>query len=234
MSEMVQPGGWTVQALRDCHSQNPVFRSLPDVQANSVRLRRSRLKRLTDILGAGLGLLVLLPFLALVALLIVLESRGPVLFRQRRTGCGGAVFTIYKFRTMNVMENGPEIVQATRGDNRVTRMGRFLRRSSIDELPQLINVLKGDMSLVGPRPHAVAHDQYYAQMVENYHLRFFARPDITGLAQISGFRGEIRDITHMEERVARDLDYIEKWSLAMDVRILLSKLVSEPFNRFAY
>jgi putative colanic acid biosysnthesis UDP-glucose lipid carrier transferase len=197
-------------------------------------LRNSKAKRLIDVLGAGLGFLVLLPFLVLIALFILAESRGPVFFRQRRSGRDGSVFVIYKFRTMNVMEDGDDVTQATRGDNRVTWVGKFLRRSSIDELPQLINVLKGEMSLVGPRPHAVAHDQYYTQMVPDYHLRFHTKPGITGLAQVAGFRGEIRDIPHMQARVARDLEYIENWSLAMDMRILFLTVTSAPFHRSAY
>jgi putative colanic acid biosynthesis UDP-glucose lipid carrier transferase len=132
------------------------------------------------------------------------------------------------------MENGPDVTHATRGDNRVTSVGKFLRRSSIDELPQLINVLKGEMSLVGPRPHAVAHDQYYTQMVPDYHLRFHTRPGITGMAQVTGFRGEVRDIQHMQGRVARDLEYIENWSLALDIRILFLTVTTAPFHDSAY
>ena len=194
----------------------------------------SRLKRLIDILGAGFGLLTLLPFLAVIALIVILESKGPVLFRQRRSGLHGKIFTIYKFRTMKVMEDDADVTHATRGDNRVTRVGRFLRRSSIDELPQLINVLKGEMSLVGPRPHAVAHDQYYGRAVPNYNERFRVRPGITGLAQISGFRGEVRDTLHMQARVARDLEYIENWSPAMDVGILFLTVITAPFHDAAY
>jgi putative colanic acid biosynthesis UDP-glucose lipid carrier transferase len=197
-------------------------------------LRNSKVKRLTDIMGAGLGLLILLPFLALVALLVVLESPGPVFFRQRRSGKDGKVFAIYKFRTMRVMEDGLEIVQARRGDQRVTRIGRFLRRSSIDELPQLINVLKGEMSLVGPRPHALAHDIYYSGMVPNYNLRFQAKPGITGLAQVEGLRGEVRDTDHMQARITRDLAYIADWSWTMDARILLLTVTSAPFHTAAY
>jgi len=162
------------------------------------------------------------------------ESRGPILFRQRRSGRDGKVFVIYKFRTMHVLEDGTDIVQATRNDGRTTIVGRLLRRSSIDELPQLLNVLKGEMSLVGPRPHAVAHDQYYLQTVPNYKLRFYCKPGITGLAQIKGFRGEVRDIPHMAERIACDLEYIENWSLATDARILFLTAISTPFHRTAY
>ena len=176
-----------------------------------LRIRQSRIKRVVDFLGAGLGFLVLLPILSLIALAILLESRGPILFRQRRSGRDGKVFVIYKFRTMHVLEDGTDIVQATRNDGRTTAVGRFLRRSSIDELPQLLNVLKGEMSLVGPRPHAVAHDQYYLQTVPNYKLRFYSKPGITGLAQIKGFRGEVRDIppygrkNRVRSRIYREL-----------------------------
>jgi len=197
-------------------------------------LRNSRLKRAVDLAGAGFGLVILFPFLALVAILIVLESRGPVFFRQRRSGRDGRIFLIYKFRTMTVLEDGPEIIQARRGDTRVTRLGRLLRRSSIDELPQLLNVMKGEMSLVGPRPHAVAHDQYYATVVPNYQLRFHTRPGITGLAQVAGYRGEVRDLLHMQARVEHDLEYIGNWSMAMDARILLLTVTSAPFHDSAY
>ena len=232
MSEMVQQSDWVQAAVNE--ERGGGFRSRPPNVTRAGIASGSRLKRLIDILGAGFGLLILLPFLALIALLIALESSGPVLFRQRRSGRDGAVFVIYKFRTMKVMEDGPDLRQATRGDDRVTGLGRFLRRSSIDELPQLMNVLKGEMSLVGPRPHAVAHDQYYQQTVPNYRDRFRIKPGITGLAQVSGFRGEIRDIQHMQARVARDLEYIDNWSLAMDARILLLTLASTPFRNTAY
>lgn len=200
----------------------------------ALRIRESRAKRAIDFLGAGLGFIVLFPFLSLIAIAILSESRGPILFRQRRSGRDGQVFVIYKFRTMRVMEDGTDIVQATRNDDRTTRVGRFLRRLSLDELPQLLNVLKGEMSLVGPRPHAVAHDKYYLQTVPSYKLRFYSKPGITGLAQIKGFRGEVRDIPHMAERIACDLEYIENWSLGMDARILLLTAISTPFHRTAY
>jgi putative colanic acid biosynthesis UDP-glucose lipid carrier transferase len=197
-------------------------------------LLNSRLKRLIDIVGAGAGLVILLPLLALIALAIALDSKGPIMFRQRRSGLHGRIFMIYKFRTMTVLEDGADVTQATRGDNRVTELGKFLRRASLDELPQLVNVLKGEMSLVGPRPHAVAHDQYYAQMMPNYHLRFHAKPGITGRAQVAGFRGEVHDISHMQGRLHRDLEYIENWSLAMDVHILILTVTTAPFHHSAY
>lgn len=234
MQNAVHPIKWHLQTVPAYGSYGDPVIETPRIQAASSRLRQSRIKRFIDIVGAGLGCFVLLPFFALIASLIVLESKGPVLFRQRRSGRDGTVFSIYKFRTMKVTEDGLDIRQATRGDRRVTRLGKFLRRSSIDELPQLINVLKGEMSLVGPRPHAVAHDQYYGELVPNYHKRFWTRPGISGLAQVTGLRGEIHDVSQMHARVARDLEYIENWSPAMDVRILFLTVVSVPFHRTAY
>jgi putative colanic acid biosynthesis UDP-glucose lipid carrier transferase len=158
----------------------------------------------------------------IVAALIRSESDGPVLFRQRRSGLGGKSFFIYEFRTMRVCEDGAAIRQAVAGDPRITRIGRFLRKSSIDELPQILNVLKGEMSLVGPRPHALAHDRYYGSVVRGYDRRFEALPGITGLAQVRGLRGETRTPNCMAYRVQADLEYIRDWSFAMDLKILAS------------
>ena len=191
-------------------------------------------KRTIDIVLAGGGLVVLSLFLVLVALLIRAESRAPILFRQRRTGYGGVPFVIYKFRTMHVVEDGDVIEHATRRDCRTTRIGRLLRRTSLDELPQLINVLKGEMSLVGPRPHALAHDRYYETVVDNYADRFLVKPGITGLAQISGCRGEITSTRCMAQRVDYDLSYIHRWSVWLDVWILLKTLVIGVFDPAAY
>ncbi|HTX50344.1 MAG TPA: sugar transferase [Caulobacteraceae bacterium] len=187
-----------------------------------------------DVVGAGLGLLFLAPFLLLVAVLIRLESPGPSLFRQRRTGLNGATFIIYKFRTMEVLEDGPIVNQATRRDCRATGFGRFLRKTSIDELPNLINVLKGEMSLVGPRPHAVAHDRHWATVAAGYDGRFRAKPGITGLAQVEGFRGEMLNTESVAARVAYDLQYIRDWSVALDLKILLRTLMIGPFDPAAY
>jgi lipopolysaccharide/colanic/teichoic acid biosynthesis glycosyltransferase len=184
----------------------------------------SRRKRALDLAVAGLALLVMLPALLLLALLIRLESPGPALFAQRRTGLHGRIFTIFKFRTMTVMEDGEHVRHAGKGDARVTRLGAVLRKYSVDELPQLINVLTGDMSLVGPRPHAVAHDNYYGAALPTYARRFRARPGLTGLAQISGKRGEIRNLNGMAARVADDNAYIESWSFRQDLKILLGTL----------
>lgn len=179
------------------------------------------LKRLCDIFAAFLLLVFFAPVLLLTALLIKLESPGPALFRQTRGGLNGRPFTIYKLRSMRCEENGPNVVQAQRGDDRITRIGKLIRMASVDELPQLLNVLKGDMSLVGPRPHAQAHDDYYGALIPSYSQRFQARPGLTGLAQIRGLRGATGDVDEMSQRVEADLDYIDNWTLLSDMRIML-------------
>jgi undecaprenyl-phosphate galactose phosphotransferase/putative colanic acid biosynthesis UDP-glucose lipid carrier transferase len=179
------------------------------------------LKRMVDIAGSLAGLLVFAPVMLTAAILIKATSPGPAFFRQTRNGFNGRAFRIYKFRSMRVLEDGPRIVQATRDDPRVTTIGKWLRKTSIDELPQLINVLNGDMSLVGPRPHAAAHNSQYEQLIGNYAFRHHVKPGITGWAQINGFRGETREIALMEKRVEHDLWYINNWSLWLDVVILL-------------
>lgn len=178
-------------------------------------------KRLFDIIFSFVGLIFLAPLLVAIAVLIKATSRGPVLFAQHRTGLGGKTFVIYKFRTMTTLENGDRVVQACRNDCRITRVGSFLRRSSLDELPQLWNVLLGDMSIVGPRPHAVAHDNYYGALLPEYRDRFRAKPGITGLAQCNGARGPTETLDKMSRRIRLDLAYIERWSLAMEARILV-------------
>jgi undecaprenyl-phosphate glucose phosphotransferase len=179
------------------------------------------LKRLTDVTIAGFALLLFLPLLLMVMAVIRLESPGQAIFRQRRTGYRGRVFTILKFRTMTVTEDCAKVRQATKNDARVTAVGALLRKLSIDELPQLWNVLKGDMSIVGPRPHALAHDEYYGALIPTYAARFRAKPGLTGYAQVNGFRGEVRDVRCMSDRVAADNSYIEHWSPALDLSILL-------------
>ena len=177
-------------------------------------------KRALDIAVSLAVIVFALPLLALITLLITLDSRGPVLFCQRRAGLNGKIFGIYKFRTMRVMEDGADVVQAVEGDARITRVGGFLRRTSLDELPQLFNVLSGEMSLVGPRPHALAHDEYYGAEIRSYHLRQLAKPGITGWAQVNGARGATPTLDCMQRRVALDIFYVEHESLAMDLRIL--------------
>lgn len=188
------------------------------------------LKRTLDLAGASLALMVFAPVMLVTAILIKLSSKGPVFFRQTRHGFGGRAFRIFKFRTMRVLEDGPTIVQAQKNDPRVTPIGKWLRKTSIDELPQLFNVLKGDMSLVGPRPHAAAHNDEYEQIIGNYAFRHHVKPGITGWAQVNGYRGETRTLDLMQKRVEYDLWYINNWSLGLDVRILL-KTVMVTFGR---
>jgi len=192
------------------------------------------LKRITDVGLAGAFLVVLAPLLVLVALLIKLDSRGPVIFSQRRKGFNGYEFNIYKFRTMKVLEDGAIIRQARRNDPRVTRVGRILRVTSLDELPQLINVACGQMSLVGPRPHAVAHDDKYAKLIANYAFRQHVKPGLTGWAQIHGLRGETARLKLMEQRVAFDLWYIKNWSIWLDLRIIVGTFFELIRRRNAY
>ena len=193
----------------------------------------SKTKRAMDIFIAGAVLFLLIPVFIAVACAIRAESKGPAFFRQRRGGQYGNAFSIYKFRTMRVMEDGDRITQARQGDSRVTQLGAFLRKTSMDELPQLINVLKGEMSLVGPRPHAVAHDREFQERIPAYAQRFAMKPGITGLAQVRGFRGETLTSDSLEGRLTADLEYIETWSLANDLRLLLATL-KVPFDNGVY
>lgn len=181
----------------------------------------SILKRIVDICVSGTAILFLLPALLLIALLIKVDSAGPVLFRQRRTGLNGRIFSIYKFRSMTVAEDGDKVVQAKQNDQRVTNVGRLLRRTSLDEIPQLLNILLGDMSLVGPRPHARAHDDEFVKTVQKYNDRFRAKPGLTGLAQVRGYRGEIVTRDDIEKRIEYDNEYIENWSIGMDITTIV-------------
>jgi putative colanic acid biosynthesis UDP-glucose lipid carrier transferase len=198
----------------------PLYRAADLLTATSTEastVTYSLSKRVLDIIVSG-------ALLVLMGLAVRLESEGPALYRQRRTGLWGQPFTIYKLRTMVISDDSVHIRHASRDDPRVTRIGSFLRRCSLDELPQLLNVLKGDMSIVGPRPHAVCHDDHYSALIPTYGDRFRCKPGITGLAQISGFRGEVRQLDSMANRVALDNIYIDQWTLGLDIRILLSTL----------
>jgi Undecaprenyl-phosphate glucose phosphotransferase len=193
------------------------------------------LKRVEDIVFSGLLLLMFLPLMLVIALAIKLDSRGPVFFRQLRFGFNNNPITVLKFRTMiAAAASDPTVRQAQRNDPRVTRVGRFLRRTSLDELPQLINVLKGEMSLVGPRPHAIAHNEYYAEIIDGYLRRHRVKPGITGWAQVNGWRGETASVEAMHERVKHDVYYIENWSLRFDIWILLRTLVVGFVHRNAF
>lgn len=179
-------------------------------------------KHALDKLIALVGLTLLLPLLILVSLLIVIDSRGPIIFKQNRNGLNNRVFMVWKFRTMRVMENGSQVQQAKKDDVRITRIGNFLRKSSIDELPQLVNVLLGDMSIVGPRPHPVALNDRFRPLIENYDERCAMKPGLTGLAQINGHRGPTETIEHMRNRIDCDVTYINSWSLWTDIKIILA------------
>lgn len=194
----------------------------------------SILKTLEDRIGGLLLLLLASPLLLAVALCIKLQGRGPILFSQQRHGFNHSVFNIYKFRTMMVAEDGEKVKQATLDDPRITPLGKFLRRYSLDELPQLLNVVKGDMSLVGPRPHALAHNHQYARSVANYSGRHKVKPGITGWAQVNGCRGETSENEMMEERVHYDLQYIDNWSLFFDIKILVLTIKAVLFPKNAY
>jgi Undecaprenyl-phosphate glucose phosphotransferase len=201
--------------------------------------RRLLLKRGEDLVLGSLLLLLASPLLAFIGLLVKLSDGGPMLFKQRRHGFGGTEFTVYKFRTMTMATEKEEqgngmVKQARRNDPRVTGLGSFLRRTSLDELPQLFNVVKGDMSLVGPRPHAVSHNEYYGELIDTYAARNKMKPGITGWAQVCGYRGETDTLDKMARRVEHDINYIENWSLLLDLKILALTALTVFFHRSAY
>jgi undecaprenyl-phosphate galactose phosphotransferase/putative colanic acid biosynthesis UDP-glucose lipid carrier transferase len=205
-----------------------------DIQRAPLSAAERFVKRLMDIFVAALALVLFLPVMALTAIAIKLDSPGPVIFRQHRKGFNGRQFVMFKFRTMTVQENGAFVAQAMRDDPRVTPIGRLLRSASIDELPQLLNVLKGDMSLIGPRPHALAHDNYFEDVVGDYAFRHHVKPGITGWAQCNGARGATPSIEHISERVKLDLWYINNWSLWLDIQILIKTFFEVLRKRNAY
>lgn len=192
------------------------------------------LKRLEDIFFGLILLALTSPVMLLIASVIKLTSPGPVLFKQTRHGLRGEKFQVLKFRTMTVCENGDNIKQATRNDCRITRIGAFLRKTSLDELPQFLNVLQGNMSVVGPRPHAVAHNEEYRQLIPGYMLRHLMKPGITGLAQIHGWRGETDTLFKMQKRVEYDMEYIHRWSLALDIKIIFVTAFKTLYDKNAY
>ena len=192
------------------------------------------LKRVTDIVLASLALLVLAPLMLMIAAAVKLTSAGPVLFRQRRYGLNGEEIIVLKFRSMTVCEDDEVVAQATKEDPRVTALGRLLRRASLDELPQLLNVLEGKMSVVGPRPHAVTHNEQYRKLISGYMIRHKVRPGITGLAQVNGLRGETDTVEKMRERVKYDLEYLSHWTPWLDVKIVLKTIWVLARDRNAY
>ena len=182
-------------------------------------------KRAIDIVLSSIALLLAWPLMLAIAIAVKITSSGPVLFKQRRYGLHGEEIRVYKFRTMTVCEDGPVVVQAAKQDQRITAVGRFLRRTSMDELPQLFNVLQGKMSFVGPRPHAVAHNELYRKLISGYMIRHKVRPGMTGWAQVHGLRGETTAVEQMRLRVQYDLDYLRNWSLWLDLKILLKTVL---------
>jgi putative colanic acid biosynthesis UDP-glucose lipid carrier transferase len=206
--------------------ENHLFeRKVTDDTSRNDSLKKSYgllIKHVFDKLIALIALIVLSPLLVLVSLLIKLDSRGPIIFKQNRNGLDNQTFKVWKFRTMRVMENDSKVTQAKKDDDRITRIGNFLRKSSIDELPQLVNVLLGDMAIVGPRPHPVALNDRFRPLIENYDQRCAMKPGLTGLAQINGHRGPTETVEQMRNRIECDIQYIENWSLWSDVKIIIA------------
>jgi putative colanic acid biosynthesis UDP-glucose lipid carrier transferase len=192
------------------------------------------IKRASDIILSLLILLLISPLLLLIAIAIRLDSPGPIIFKQRRYGLDGEEILVYKFRSMRVCEDGDTIRQAQKGDSRITRVGAFLRKNSLDELPQFINVLQGRMSIVGPRPHAVAHNEIYRNLIKGYMIRHKVKPGITGWAQVNGYRGETRTLDKMQARIDHDLDYLRNWSLRLDMHIICKTILVVLKDRAAY
>jgi putative colanic acid biosysnthesis UDP-glucose lipid carrier transferase len=191
-------------------------------------------KRVSDLILGTIILILISPILLALAIGVKLSSPGPVIFKQRRNGLDGGEIVVYKFRSMSTLDNGAVVRQATKDDPRITRFGAFIRRTSLDELPQFINVLQGRMSIVGPRPHAVAHNEQFRQHVKAYMVRHKVRPGITGWAQVNGHRGETDTIDKMQARVEYDLEYLRNWSLGLDLQIVVRTIRLVFFDRHAY
>jgi putative colanic acid biosynthesis UDP-glucose lipid carrier transferase len=192
------------------------------------------LKKTEDIVLGFIFFLLTLPLMLLIAIGVKLSSPGPILFKQRRYGLNGETIWVLKFRTMTTQEDGAVIVQAKKDDARVTSFGKFLRRTSLDELPQFINVLQGGMSIVGPRPHAVSHNEHYRKLINGYMLRHKVKPGITGWAQVNGLRGETEELNQMQARVDHDLYYINHWSLSLDLKIIFLTILNGFTGKSAY
>jgi undecaprenyl-phosphate galactose phosphotransferase/putative colanic acid biosynthesis UDP-glucose lipid carrier transferase len=205
-----------------------------EIQRAPLSMVEQAVKRAIDLAIGIFALFLFLPIMTLTALAIRLDGPGPIFFLQNRKGFSGRDFVMVKFRTMNVQENGPTIVQAARNDPRVTKIGKLLRASSIDELPQLLNVIRGEMSLVGPRPHALAHDNYFENLLQDYAFRHHVKPGMTGWAQVNGLRGATPSVEQIARRVEMDLWYINNWSLWLDIQILIKTFFEVLRKRNAY
>jgi len=191
-------------------------------------------KRVSDIVLASAILVLISPILLAIAIGVRMSSPGPIVFKQRRNGLAGEEIIVYKFRSMRAQDNGPVVRQATKDDPRITPFGAFIRRTSLDELPQFVNVLQGRMSIVGPRPHAVAHNEEYRRLIKAYMVRHKVKPGITGWAQVNGHRGETDTIEKMQARVEYDLEYLRNWSLGLDLQIIVRTIRLVFFDRRAY
>jgi putative colanic acid biosynthesis UDP-glucose lipid carrier transferase len=219
------------------HAQWTDLKGIPvisvfDTPLNSTTARM--FKRLEDIILSAFILLLISPALLIIALAVKFTSPGPIIFKQKRYGLNGQEIKVYKFRSMTTQDNGSVVKQATKNDVRITPIGAFIRKTSLDELPQFINVLQGKMSIVGPRPHAVAHNEEYRQLVPKYMQRHLVKPGITGWAQINGWRGETDTLEKMEKRIEYDLHYINNWSLWLDIKIIVLTVFKGFVNKNAY
>jgi len=219
------------------HSSMTTIGGLPIINIYDTPLNdpgKAAIKRLEDIILSALILILISPIFLLIAICVKLSSPGPVIFRQLRYGLNGEEINVYKFRSMTTQDNGSVVEQASKNDSRITRFGAFIRRTSLDELPQFINAIQGRMSIVGPRPHAVAHNEEYRKLVPKYMQRHLVKPGITGWAQIHGWRGETDTLEKMHKRVEFDLFYINHWSLWYDIRIIILTVFKGFINKNAY
>lgn len=223
---MIEPKH-SVQHVTPMQNQNTIL-STPFIGFNKF------IKRLEDIIVSFIILILISPLLLIISILVKTTSHGPILFKQNRHGLNGTIIKVWKFRSMSVMEEGESVKQATKNDQRVTRVGAFLRKTSLDELPQFFNVLFGSMSIVGPRPHALSHNEYYAEHINDYMLRHIVKPGITGLAQVSGWRGETDTLDKMQNRVTCDLEYIAHWSLWLDIKLIFLTILRGFTQKTAY
>ena len=232
-SVYIVPDVFTYQLL---HSRSDTIMGIPTISIYDSPLDGSNaiIKRIEDIVLSTLILILISPVLLGLALVVKFTSKGPVFFKQNRYGIDGKPIKVWKFRSMNVMEDGAKVTQATKNDSRFTPIGQFIRKTSLDELPQFINVLQGQMSIVGPRPHAVAHNEEYRKLVDGYMLRHKVKPGITGWAQINGWRGETDTLDKMEKRIEFDLEYIRNWSLLFDLKIVFLTIFKGFINKNAY
>lgn len=243
---------WLMKELADCtasvylvpdififellHSRSDVISGIPTISIYDSPLDGSNsvIKRIEDIVLSSIILLLIMPVLVAISIAVKITSPGPVIFKQIRYGIDGKSIKVWKFRSMTVMENGGKVTQAKKNDARLTLIGGFIRSTSLDELPQFLNVLQGRMSIVGPRPHAVAHNEEYRTIINGYMLRHKVKPGITGWAQVNGWRGETDTLNKMEKRIEYDLDYIRNWSLGFDIKIIIATIFKGFIDKNAY